>query len=659
MPSQQDAYQQLLQAHQELTQKHSRLQREHEELCKKVDAQKQKSHIEQELKAKQALFFGLIQSVPDLIFYKDLNGVYLGCNEAFLTFLGKTREELIGKSDEAFYPPEIAANFRESDLRAITEKTPTRHEEWVHHPEKGRILLDTFKTAYFSDSGEPIGLVAISRDITDLYTAQESLARHQKRYRSLFKYNLLGIGISGPESTFIEVNDAFCNMMGYTREELVGQSMELITFPEDIAKSQEQSRILREGKTPFFHFKKRYRRKDGSMLRAIVTASPLSDPNESVEETVVILWDITESEKTEIARKESEEKFRSLFDNIPMMIAFRDLETGTVTEVNRFCQLKTGMAREEVVGKNRTEIHQAEDSPEELALMEQLLRGEIPSFTIEKKYKWGDQPLMFAELTRILIQLQGRKYAVSIINDISSRKAAEKQLREQNEELKKINKELDQFVYSAAHDLRSPLTALMGLVNIIRKEENPALRNTYLELQERSLGKLDHFIQDIVHHSKNARLEVLKAPIDLKTVFEEVFEQYHYLPQAPDIETLVTIDQKETFISDPSRLSVILNSLISNAFRYFDINKDRPLIEVKASVKDGTAHIVISDNGQGIKRDHLQSIFEMFYRANPRTTGSGLGLYITKEAVHKLGGEITVDSEFGHGTTFYLTLPSL
>lgn len=493
-----------------------------------------------ELDEQTALFFSLIDSVPDLIFYKDLKGNYIGCNEAYLEFSGWKRHEFIGKNDTELFSAEEATMFKESDRIAVEQRIPARNEEWVDHPTKGRILLDTFKTAYFSDEGEPLGLIAISRDITNRVMAERKAVQHEKRYRSLFKNSPLGIVISGQDSTFTEVNDAFCSMMGYTREELIGQGMELITLPEDIALSKSNTTHLRQGEIGVFTFKKRYKSKSDQILRCIVTASGLNSQGNKIKETVVIVMNITQSELAEQARRD-----------------------------------------------------------------------------------------------------------------------AENLLHQQNQELKKINRELDSFVYSAAHDLRAPITSVLGLIHLMELEDDPKTIQSFLELQKRSLRKLDDFIQDIVNFSKNARLDILKAQVNFETMLEEVFEQYKHLPQKTAIETRIRVNQSDPFISDPSRISNILNNLINNAYRYWDINKERPLIEAQVDIKDDHANIIISDNGQGIKKRHLESIFEMFYRANPKTPGSGLGLYITQEAVKKLRGKIEVRSEFGEGTTFLIQLPSL
>jgi PAS domain S-box-containing protein len=233
------------------------------------------------------------------------------------------------------------------------------------------------------------------------------------------------------------------------------------------------------------------------------------------------------------------------------------------------------------------------------------------------------------------------------------------QMQEQNLELNKLNTELDRFVYSASHDLRTPLASLLGLISVARLETDIKEIHHCLDLQERSVKRLDALIQDIIHYSRNTRLEIDPEPCNLHKLMAEVFEQYEYEENASIIKKTVSIDEKSGFYSDVGRVKIIMNNLISNAIRYHDFSKESPFIRVDATVFADKAVIVVEDNGQGIKEEYKEKIFDMFFRAAEDKTGSGLGLYIVKETLDKLKGSIVLQTMEGEGSRFELHLPNL
>jgi PAS domain S-box-containing protein len=243
--------------------------------------------------------------------------------------------------------------------------------------------------------------------------------------------------------------------------------------------------------------------------------------------------------------------------------------------------------------------------------------------------------------------------------DITMRKLAEASIAQKNEELIKINTELDRFVYSASHDLRAPISSLLGLIEVARLENDPSTLRRLLDMQERSLHKLDKFIFDIVNYSRNNRVEIEVEKIDFNVLLDEAFELLSYIDDVKNIKVIKEIDSSLFFYSDKKRLSVILNNLISNTFKYCDMSKSNSFIKIVVEKSDQGACIRIIDNGEGINDEHINKIFDMFYRATERSTGSGIGLYIVKEVVEKLHGRIEVQSQRNIGSEFIIRLPSL
>ncbi len=247
--------------------------------------------------------------------------------------------------------------------------------------------------------------------------------------------------------------------------------------------------------------------------------------------------------------------------------------------------------------------------------------------------------------------------------DITDRKSAEVELEQKNTELQKANSELDRFVYSASHDLRAPLKSLLGLIRITDQDAAPADLNLHekLKMMKRTITKLDDFIEDILHFSRNARLDVAREEINFDELIREIDGNLKFIngSSGSGLKLKLEIKQDEKFISDKSRVSVVLNNLISNAIKYQDTTKDNLLLSITIHCDKRNAHIEIEDNGIGIEAQSQKRVFEMFYRATTLSTGSGLGLYIVKEVIEKLEGSITLESELKRGTKFTVVIPNL
>lgn len=236
--------------------------------------------------------------------------------------------------------------------------------------------------------------------------------------------------------------------------------------------------------------------------------------------------------------------------------------------------------------------------------------------------------------------------------------ANEKVIRMQNDELVKANSELDRFVYSASHDLRSPLTTLTGLINLSKLETNNDEKSKYLDLMNERIRAMDTFISEIIDYSRNSRVEVKKEPINAKIFMESIASDYHYHADQDHIEIRWEIPDDMVIKTDVSWLKIIFSNLISNAIKYHDPAKEISWIKLKAKWVAQQIHITVEDNGIGINEELKGNVFNMFYRAHAHSTGSGLSLYIVKETLTKLNGMITVESAEGEGSKFLVTLPA-
>lgn len=253
-----------------------------------------------------------------------------------------------------------------------------------------------------------------------------------------------------------------------------------------------------------------------------------------------------------------------------------------------------------------------------------------------------------------IIQLKGT------IQDITADKLVNDELIHKNEELLKVNAELDRFVYSASHDLRAPLTSMRGLLQLLEMEPCPdeVEEKELLKLMARTIDKMDKFIDDILDYSINSRSELKYEKTDLKSLVASCWENLKYIDVDSKPICNISVTANNDFFSDKRRLRIILSNLISNAIKYHDKTKTSHKIDVSLAIDTDKATIVIEDNGVGIDKAHIDKIFDMFHRATKLSTGSGMGLYIISESIDKLRGTINVVSDLGIGSRFTVTIPN-
>lgn len=233
------------------------------------------------------------------------------------------------------------------------------------------------------------------------------------------------------------------------------------------------------------------------------------------------------------------------------------------------------------------------------------------------------------------------------------------ELKRANEELTVTNTELDNFVYRSSHDLVAPLKSIKGLISLAQMESSNPNQDEYLMRMNVSVTKLEDFIQSIMEYSVNSKQELVKNDVKLDEVIEDIRSDLQYFDQAGKVTLIKNYHADFTLKSDERRLKIILSNLITNCIKYHNYNLEKPVVEINVLPRyaKGITEIEVKDNGLGIDKIHLNKIFDMFYRAsNSAVTGSGLGLYIVKDTVDKIGGQIDVDSEIGKGTKFKITL---
>jgi signal transduction histidine kinase/ligand-binding sensor domain-containing protein len=229
-------------------------------------------------------------------------------------------------------------------------------------------------------------------------------------------------------------------------------------------------------------------------------------------------------------------------------------------------------------------------------------------------------------------------------------------LKETITELDKTVAELDRFVYSASHDLSAPLKSVLGLIHLARNEKDPTLFNLYHDYMEKSIHNLDQVILSLVNFARNSHQEIVLSEIHLHEFIDGIIHDLAFWPEAADIDFENRVDKDYVVTTDKDRLKVIVHNIIGNGIKYSDPNKPKSYLRIEAR-KEGQCDIIkITDNGIGIEKEFQDRIFEMYFRASDKSKGSGLGLFIVKEIVTKLNGEIVFQSTPGMGSSFIIRL---
>lgn len=252
-----------------------------------------------------------------------------------------------------------------------------------------------------------------------------------------------------------------------------------------------------------------------------------------------------------------------------------------------------------------------------------------------------------------------RGYVLVYGQDITELKKTEEQLRTQNSELEKVNHELDQFVYSASHNLRAPLLSVKGLLSLIEDDsiEAPS-RARFIGEIHKSINRLDSTIRDIIDYSKNARLPIEPIPVNLEELIRNTHEDLRFY-EGNSVSLELMLDQTAPFYSDEKRLKSIIHNIMSNSVKYSDSTKAQCWLQISVLIDQAQCRITFCDNGQGISVENQTRVFDMFYRGTAQRSGSGLGLYIVKEMSERIGGTVSLESTLGEGTTIRLVLPNL
>jgi PAS domain S-box-containing protein len=499
------------------------------------------------------------------------------------------------------------------------------------------------------DQGNVVGSVQSLIDTTDRKRNEESLKRSEQLFRSYFELPLIGIGILSDQEHWINANEKLCSLLGYAHEELIRLSWcELIvsdtdndpTFPT-IPSDEPLIRTVQ------------MRRKDGHLITAQISADMVLKAKGTIDFVVVLVEDITFMQQAEEELRESEQRFRSLFEEAAESIIIHELD-GSILEVNRRVEDTTRFSREELVGKNISELDMGFAQNEYSGRYLQQVTSGLGE--MESRYRHRDHGDFPVEICLKTVILQNRQVVLAMARDIAQRKQNETRMNALVIALEEKNRELNDFAHVVSHDLKAPLRAISSLTNWIANDYGTLFDEAgkrQLQLLLDRAKRLHDLIDGILEYSRIGRSMDRMQPVYLTELVNEVTQLL-----APPDNIRVFIDNTlPTIVCEKDRMVQVFQNLIGNAIRFMD----KPNGEIRVGCRDLRHHwrFYVRDNGCGIDPRYHERVFQIFQTLRPKTdTGStGIGLTIVKRIVESYGGRIWIESEPKRGSTFIFTIP--
>ena len=490
-----------------------------------------------------------------------------------------------------------------------------------------------------------------------------------KQNEELVKLSLIatktksGVIITDANGNIEWVNEALTKITGYTLDEIFNKKPKEFLQPEGMAHPGFD--LLREKL-----WKKEYvetivpnRKKDGTIYMNQLEINPVFNDKNELINFVSLQRNITEEirQKEEVVRINN--RFNLISEQAEIGIWVWEVAANT-TIWNDILIKQYGAKRSDIendlYGFWQSSIH-PDDKERVLGNITKLINGEADvtkdEFRINRK-DTGEikyiQSVTFAERDSNgnLIQLLGSSF------DVSKEKEMQLSIQNKNTELQHTNAELDRFVYSVSHDLRSPLLSIKGLLALVFDLEqlDPQVDN-YLRMAEKSIHRLDDIIKEILEYSRNARMEVQYESTDIGLVVEEIYADLKFSVDE-NFDFRLKLNNIKTINSDRVRIHTLLRNLIGNAVKYRQQREGiNSFVEFRINKQNGQIIMEVEDNGEGVADKNKEKIFDMFFRASKTSSGTGLGLYICKQIVDKLNGKLELINSQETGSIFRVTLP--
>jgi PAS domain S-box-containing protein len=626
----------------------------------------------------------LFEYAPDAIYLMDLEGVFSAGNKAAERLIGYDRSEIIGKNmAESGILPEDQFPKAADILGRNRRNEPSGPDELSLRRKDGGII-DVEMRTYPVKVMDGTMVMGIVRDVTERKKAQEALRESEENYRRIFQLSPESIFLIGVDGIISNVNDSACRRLGYAAGEILGRNIKDLAFLSDgsraIVIDSFRRRMAGEELPPY---EIGLTTKAGEILTVELVASPLYDGAGRIYGDLVMAIDITERKKNEEALRQSEEKYRSLFENAVIGV-FKETADG-----KRFLDVNPAMTRLFGYGSPEEMVSAVSDIGSEIYadesqrqnVMAQILDGGGTLFRFENGYVRKDGSRFTGSLNiRIMRDSEGKPmYLEGFVEDITERKRAEEGIRlytatleqkvsERTAELQKANEEIrrlletkSQFISQLSHDLRTPLTPMLALMPQISEHLTDQKDKERFEVVRRNVEYMKKLVTDTLNLARleSGTLLLEKSRVDLKRLAENLLADHWSEFEKAGMKASSDVQEGLAADADELRLKEVLDNIIVNSIKYSP--KGGPLL-MSANRAGGEIEYSVSDSGIGLEKDQLERIFLEFYKVDTSRHdlySTGLGLAICKRIIEKHGGRIWAESEgLDKGTTIRFTLPA-
>jgi len=596
----------------------------------------------------------IVASSDDAIISLTLDGIILSWNSGAERIYGYAAAEAIGR--------QIATPDEPTEVPKILEKIKRGEHagqfETVHLHKDGTKLNVSLTVSPIRDSkGVVTSAAIIARDVTEARRISEALRSNEERTRRIIETAHDAFVCMDSAGSIVDWNPRAETIFGWRREEAIGKSLAEVIVPPKYREGHVRGlkRFLETGEGPVLNktIEIAALHRDGHEFPAHPTITPVRWEDAFLFNAFV--HDITERKQAEQALRDSEKRFRDLFESSPDAIFVEDLQ-GNVLDANpAACRLQ-GMGREKLVGKNVTELVPPElrlDVEQRFRTLTEDARTHLESLTLR-----GDGQTIPVEITTSRIEYLGKPAVLLHVRDITERKRAERELEKATNELKRSNTELEQLAYVASHDLQEPLRMVASYTQLLAKRYKGKLdtdADEFIAFAVDGAVRMQSLINDLLSYSRVGTKGKPFEPTDCSVVLGRALNNLKIAIEESGAQ--ITNDPLPTVEGDAGQLMQVFQNLIGNAVKFR--NEKAPRVHVSAQRKEHEWVFSVQDNGIGIAPEDGQRIFLIFQRLHGRGEypGTGIGLAVCKRIVERHGGRIWVESKPGNGSTFYFTLP--
>ncbi|MCL4249086.1 MAG: PAS domain S-box protein [Anaerolineae bacterium] len=633
-------------------------------VCRDISEQKR---TENALRESEARYAALVNQTRDGVLVVQ-DGQMVHMNEPMADMLGSTVKELQGTAYLDFIAPESQAQITEYiKARMAGEPAPSRYEAKLRKKD-GTIFDVEISAARVQLNGSPASM-GLLRDITARKRDERALRESEERFRGLFEQLPLGAFLTAARAqgtraaVIVDCNEAAARMNGYTREQLIGQPIEIFMANKERVTEKDRSafwdQVREEG---FVTLEDDRLRRDGSVYPAQSTVSMMEIQGEEL--LLIIERDITEAKHAEAALRASERRFRALFEKLPLGVTLVVPRGGSVPgeiiDCNEAAAAMHGYTRQELIGQSvdiLTVEAMAKSDPGYAMLDAVRAEGTI-SYEVIHQHK--DGTLFPVEGSATTIDVQGVEAIMGIDRDITDRRRAQEERETMIAELEAKNAELERFTYTVSHDLKSPLITIRGFLGYL---EDDAHRGNFdrmradIERIGNATVKMERLLNELLELSRIGRKMNPPESVPFDHLVREGMELVQGRLKARGIAVEVATGAPEIY-GDRARLIEVMQNLLDNAAKFMG-NQPDPRIEMGAHVDGAQTVIYVKDNGVGIAPEYHEKVFSLFDKLDVDSEGTGVGLALVKRIVEVHGGKIWVESAgIGHGSTFWFSLPN-